>query len=574
MPQNGVYLSKRSGVSTNYQINYTSPNLVFYDGSNVRTRAADLTSNRSFAVTFTHGGTAELYLDGLDDGAFSGTSSISDGSEDLAIGNTPDVVGDSPGEFLCSATLLFNRVLTATEMSELHAQLVSLRPPTRKFYHARASVIANPQESGLVGSWPMRIVGGIVPDESGNGYDLSVISGAPTHKSGLLGSALSFGGAEAAQYNTVPASLGGNGTFEAWVNVRTIPNVNGCVLEYSPGGTERYTISSAAGSFVFGHYNGVSTVAQGADAPQNHIHHVVATVQNGTTVRVYVDGVDGTKTGSPANLGAARITIGAIYGGSRYLDGDVYSAAVYSDVKDADWVQRQYAKGARAIQFSSGWGVPVSVAAEGGAIGQYLGGTPLRFGDATCRAKIVAERVTYGGTTKLCKVIECTTAGLLYMPTSLYRFASPTEAAYGLFDFLVNKGAEGNTTDVLFVASVAGGQAAGGQAAYLVRINSSEAVALNTQSATLCRSANSAISVGTWNRIHVARTPTGSFSIYLNGTLMSVAGGAGTNPVTDTSNTTSDYVVLDLDAGDKILWASEDGQWGLAKHLGVLPVAA
>lgn len=58
--------------------------------------------------------------------------------------------------------------------------------------------------------------------------------------------------------------------------------------------------------------------------------------------------------------------------------------------------------------------------------------------------------------------------------------------------------------------------------------------------------------------IRTIRTVTGEFSLYIKGgmyidwTLISPTGGTGTNPTTDNTHTTSKYLVLDFDTGDKI----------------------
>lgn len=55
------------------------------------------------------------------------------------------------------------------------------------------------------------------------------------------------------------------------------------------------------------------------------------------------------------------------------------------------------------------------------------------------------------------------------------------------------------------------------------------------------------------------RTQTGVFTVYIKGgafgnvyTLVSTAGGSGSNPATDNTYTSSNFCVLDLDANDRI----------------------
>jgi len=75
------------------------------------------------------------------------------------------------------------------------------------------------------------------------------------------------------------------------------------------------------------------------------------------------------------------------------------------------------------------------------------------------------------------------------------------------------------------------------------------------------------IYLNTWYRIKIVRTTAGEFSLYIKGgvysdnyVLVSISGGSGANPVIDNTYTTSNYFVLDLDAGDKIANIVLNGQ--------------
>jgi len=68
------------------------------------------------------------------------------------------------------------------------------------------------------------------------------------------------------------------------------------------------------------------------------------------------------------------------------------------------------------------------------------------------------------------------------------------------------------------------------------------------------------ISNSTWYGTDIERTLAGQFTVDIKGgsfgntwTLVNVTGGSGTNPVTDNTYTTSEYYVLDLNVGDKVI---------------------
>jgi len=144
------------------------------------------------------------------------------------------------------------------------------------------------------------------------------------------------------------------------------------------------------------------------------------------------------------------------------------------------------------------------------------------------------------------KYLQNSTAGIVY--------ATSTKA-YGTWEFDLYKGAADNVANVSFIDSNTNMVDAG---AYRFLFNNNEAVGLaQTSIVTLFATAASYISNNTWYRIKIIRSASGEFTGYLNGTLINVAGGTGTNPATNTTYTTSNYWVLDFDASDRIdnlLW--------------------
>ena len=149
------------------------------------------------------------------------------------------------------------------------------------------------------------------------------------------------------------------------------------------------------------------------------------------------------------------------------------------------------------------------------------------------------------------KVIECTTAGLLYQEM---------QQAYGTWEWDLYKGANGNYSNIMFMADTIGAFNATGQDGYLMQFDINEAFPffriVNGGFTLLANSGNSYIDNNTWYKIRFTRRYDGQFTIYIKGgaftawTLVVVS--SGTNPVTDNTIINSKYIVVDLDAGDMI----------------------
>jgi hypothetical protein len=192
-------------------------------------------------------------------------------------------------------------------------------------------------------------------------------------------------------------------------------------------------------------------------------------------------------------------------------------------------------------------GSPISVAARGGAIGQYLETTPLQFGDATGRYSVSTDTVFGKANTK---VISCSTAGLLYMPST---------QAYGTWEFDIYKGGDGGSLLLGVANGVIGGWNAVGQTGMTFGIISDESIGILIGGGYSMRTTASYVSNNTWYKIKITRTSAGVITLWIRGgiysgwTLVDLTGGTGTNPVTNTSFSTANYMNLTSgNSGDKI----------------------
>jgi len=163
------------------------------------------------------------------------------------------------------------------------------------------------------------------------------------------------------------------------------------------------------------------------------------------------------------------------------------------------------------------------------------------------------------------KAIECKGAGIL----SLDLGSQQTENAYGEWEFWVYKGADANTMNLSIVSDVIGALDGAGRDGYTLFLSSAEAVGILESTNGVVTypsfSANSYFTINTWYKVKITRSALGEFSYYLDDVL--VTAGTGTNPFTDTTTTTSRYIQLDLDVGDKIAYSDITGGHSIIKKV-------
>ena len=156
------------------------------------------------------------------------------------------------------------------------------------------------------------------------------------------------------------------------------------------------------------------------------------------------------------------------------------------------------------------------------------------------------------------KYLECVTAGVL---------AIPSKQAYGTWEFYLYKAGDSNNIDILFAHSKIGTSESGGTG-WVFRFTSGEAFKLLRVQVggdyAPFNTVDSYAFLNTWYRIKITKTLSGIHTMLAKGgsltptagydgwTLVSTTGGTGTNPYTDTLYAISEYLVLDIDAGDRI----------------------
>jgi hypothetical protein len=224
------------------------------------------------------------------------------------------------------------------------------------------------------------------------------------------------------------------------------------------------------------------------------------------------------------------------------LTSEVEDIRLYTSAKDEEWVKKYNNSFAKRVRLADDFRYdPVGAAVPKG----WIEGTGTYEIKELAAGDSVLKHIDVGT-----KYLECTSAGSI---------AIPSKTAYGTWEFDLYKGVNSSNIEVGFMqpkiwprTGSSGGQwfiLGGGERIWLRR----DAVVSNFFT-TL-----SYFDWATWYSIKITRTKDGEFYVYIKGGsfginwfLVDPTGGAGSNPVTDNTNKTSEYFVLDFDASDRI----------------------
>lgn len=552
----GGLVAKRVGAASNYYLYMTTTSMGMYDGTVARTLAMDISGARMLGATFTDGGTPIGYMDGLSRGNLSGAI-------DVIVNNNPIEIGNyaNGGQIQSplSSVMIINRILTAAEMAQLYAELANLTWPTGFRSFAKRTQAVERADSKLLSGWDLRPIGGVVPDEITT-RDLVTINRMMS-KPGILGEGMTGpveGYLATANQVYANADFSTNGmSLETWVRLHDIVGVGRYIMTVN-GRSSLYRNTSTLLGSVYDSAPGHQTASSAAAALRaNHLIHVVLTTEANGAVRLYLDGTlqPTVDTMLNYNIDVARASaLGAFHDGTLGVAADFYKPRIYNYELSQAEVSAKYLEGAKAIQFKTDWAYQVSPAAEGGVIHGTIGtrSSPFRAGDAVGRWLIETDEVDG----RLCKVLTCSTAGLIYLPGSLLFDATPTERSFGTFGLWAYK-ADASVMDMNLISNLNTGittgyglQWAANESVAVVEYGVGDVVAGGTASHSV------------WHRFRLTRASNGDFVAYID----DVTFGNGN----DLTTTTSEYMLFDMDVGDKLALGSINGDECLFKMLGVV----
>jgi len=418
-----------------------------------------------------------------------------------------------------------------------------------------------------VASYDMKNVHGEVIDKTGNGNDGTITPNITQEKA--------FNGLSAQKLDGVAGKINfgsGSGVLETNNASFTVATL---VKPFSAG-SERAILSKQTSVGATGTGFGLSTTTPGAytsyiyNGSGDRILAAAGTPSGGYDRLVYVFDaalslgktyLNGVRISSVSVVGftaapAQNLVAGVLsYTVGWQNDMAISETEVFNYAKSQAEVSADYNKYAKLPYFlDSLKDANESIAAEGGAIGDYLSDTGWKFGDASARYKVSRDETLEVGA----KVIECTTAGLLYQES---------QQAYGTWEFDLMKGAAGNQPYVGFMldeieqieltSGSGSGVGIGMNTSGFARVLFTEKLT-GTANNKFYTNTNYVDASGTWYKFRITRRYDGQFTAYIKGgdfadwTLIDVAGGLGTNPITLATVTDSKYITLSMDATDKI----------------------
>lgn len=545
---------KRDAGGTNYDFylfdNAGSKELRFFDGTNTRTLATDIRSKKYVAINFTNGETPEGFVDGSSVGNFNNTVAVSTDDADLQIGN--DHTPANPLQSSIKAVVIVNRELTVGEHSDLYDELVSRVWPSKEKGKGWLNTSCNSNLPGIVGGYDMKPVGGVIPDLSGNGNDGTPLGTGFSHTP--IGGAMQCDGVSG--YGDFGAGFNSltDVTVSFWFNCANTAAFQWVFNRYFST-ADQWGVQINGNNFaILDDIDNIDVLRYATTISSNKWYHVVVQMDNLENI-LYLNGeLVGSGESSPDDWSSFA---GGTYlcrqrPGWFFFVGEIVNLRIYDDVKDQTWVTKMYQKGLKAVEYKTDWGVQESVAIEGGTTGNYLDKTPWRFGDAVGRWKVSTD--TIDG--KVVKVIENTTAGLLYMESDKFPATKPEGLAYGSWTFWFSKD---NTSlieicviceDPNVAANGYGLRSYFGGNNYLAEWGVSNKVAVGNTPGD------------TWARIDITRDYDGQFYAYKDGVEY--------GPTNDVTVTTSKYFVLSFNPGDKFAYSDLAGNSSLVKRVGVV----
>jgi hypothetical protein len=539
----------------------------------VSTLSISPTGKKYLAYSWVNGSPPDFYVDGLfsGQGGTSITQTLAPNDASVIIGTTTGYGRQIPSTF--GAVLATNRALTADEHYQVYEELQAMSWPTKTWSRNMGQVCIDPDATGLVAAYDMHPCDGVVKDLSGNGND-GTING-PVFENTEIGGSMKFDGVDDYIEIADDPSLDITDDLTVLLWLKTTNSTGSLVSKFTTSGNQRswgMFISASKLQFVISSAGDVGEIEDSGVVINDDIAHMIACVYSKDTnsIKFYIDesfAIEKTYTTQTNGIfnSTAVLKIGDNVSLGGFVSGSMSTPQIFTRALNQSEIQALYNCGAQAVNFKTDYGVCESVAAES-APGE-LSNSPFRKESGTW--KISTD--TIGGDT--CKVIECVTAGVLQVPTA-YFFGDDTQAAYGTFEWWARKNGASADLTVGFVGNDKLSTSDAGFSGYSFKFNPAERLQLSSINSgaisPLFFTDIAYINLDTWYKVKITRSSEGEFYSYLNDILIDPTGGTGTNPATNTTHTTSKYIVLDLDAGDKIAYAAPNGDCSIVKYQGVV----
>lgn len=511
---------------------------VKYGGSALTASTTLLKSGVEYVLGYIKSGTTgTYYVNGVAAGTTTDTN-------DYTVSSS--LIGNGTGFFngSISSVRIFNHALTTSEITAEYNYSLSLRGTNnliRNIQTIKPTDLSR-QKPSLVAAYNMVPSKGVLVDISGNGNNLTSVGGVVRTRSGV-----SLNGVNGYYFRDIASNmtLGTDSvSFSARVTIQAM-NVSYIVgIGNNSNGAAAVLGINASGGIRLSCF-----VAPLIETTTNPLSigrsYTINAVLTGGNVSFYVNGIFLETKACNYNISGTKLYVGAQLNIGSFFSGEIEDVRIHKKALSAKEVKdyhNQFIKVLLQANFQSD-------PADGTAItpvGWIKGTGVYKVSEATASDAVL--KTIQKGT----KYLEYTTAGTI---------AIENNAAYGTFEWDWYKGGGNNYSD-FFITSNRYDLTNSG---YLLEVGAAENVLLYRMTGgsptSLASSAGAYITNNTWYRIKITRSSSGVFTILIKGGVFTATAGydgwtlvsvtSGTNPVTENTHTTSNYFVLDIDAGDR-----------------------
>jgi len=465
-------------------------------------------------------------------------TSINQSTANLVIGDRKNSAG-LLYEGAIREVLLFNTELSEQQVSELYTE--SLQEAHLDTI-PRATVLPESPEliASPVGSWNMNVKGDTVFDVSGNGNDGTIPKPLPS-TAGIFGQALDFQGTtgeiEITDASAIQNIFDGGGSASFWCKPRSDGAVNRGHLFIK--GSHNLSVRNEVSGFVKVLYEQVMSGTNGqwkttgAEVALNTWNHIVFTYDADSASNdpiIYINGQsvpiteDSTPTGTRNTDVGDDLFIGNNTAETATFDGAIDQPQLWDTILTAAQATQLYAQGQKKLDLNftgEDWNVSVS-----NVTANFLENTGFEITSGTWQV----DDSSAG------KQITCVGTGII---------STPSQQAFGTWEFELSKDAASNPLIGFVMDSVQAGNAALG---YQMTVTVDEAIFLRRitggGSTTIFSTATGVLATDEFVRVVITRDASGTFEIFVNETSIDTGG--------DTAYVDSSFLVLQLDSGDAI----------------------